>query len=310
MRRADAPWRAVAGTRYRALTSLVVLGYGSLALATAALLAFSGREAVYRVSASTEQFSAQTTRPLRIGATAVDVPGCGRAALELPPGGEVQGRRRAATAQTYVVLTAPAGASVDLRCERGQRLALPAVTLPAPEAARAGGDDAEAPRIAFRVSGRMAIGGVLDDDTPAAAAPLLRSARIVAEVAEWPGDALVPVSERTIEGGGRLTFRRGPDGDEPAAEGLVTMTAHAFQLHLRFAGRGLLYTAPGAERGSEIVVAPGFFDRIKAQAQFGVWVVLASLVLGLLEALRAFESAPARARRLAGDPPSPGEAHD
>ncbi len=302
MQRAERLWHAVAGTRYRVLTSLVVLGYGLLACIVIAVLLFARRDAVYRISAVTEQFSVETTRTLRIGDTAVALPRCEMAALSLPPGSFIQGRRRSATAQTYIELQAPPGAKIEVACGRGQRLMLAAVTLPAPGPARdasgAPAPDAEAAttRNAFRISGRVSLGGQIDDATPTAAVALLRTARIVADVANWPAGALVTVSDRTIEGGGLLSFRAADGAPEPVAEGLLTMSPTAFELHLRFRGQGLLYTAPGAERGSEIVLAPDFLDRLKAQAQLGVWGILASLLLGLLEALRAFESASPRAR--------------
>jgi hypothetical protein len=293
-------WRRVAGTRYRFLTSLVVMGYGVLAVALLVMLAFGGREAVYRVSATTEGFSVTTTRPLSIGQSKIDMSNCPEAALDLPAKTAVKGGLKMTTGQTYVKFTAPAGSIIGATCLGDERLALSDVSLLAPGSSASSpnpASDTPTGRITFRVSGDVAIGGQADKDTPTTAVPLLRSARIVVEVVEWPGRALLPVSERTIEGGGQLTFQGDSGQKDVTAEGLIIMTPTNFQVHVRSRGQGVLYTAPGAESGSEVALAPGFFDRIKAQAHFGVLLVIASLLLGLLEALRAFEAAPDRAKQ-------------
>lgn len=293
-------WRSVAGTRYRLLTSLVVIGYGALAVALLVMLAFGGREAMYRVSATTEGFDVTTTRPLSVGQSKIDMGDCPEAALDLPAKTAVKGGLKTKTGQTYVKFTAPAGSIIGVTCLGGERMALSDVSLLAPGLSAASpnpASDIAAGRIAFRVSGHVVLGGQADKDTPTTAVPLLHSARIVVEVVEWPGRALIPVSERTLEGGGQLTFHGDSVQQNVTAEGLIIMTPTNFQVHVRSRGRGVLYTAPGAESGSEVALAPSFFDRIKAQAHFGLLLVIASLLLGLLEALRAFEAAPERAKQ-------------
>lgn len=301
MVKVDALLHTLAGTRYRLLTTLVVLGYGSLALIVAGTLVFSSREAVYRIHATTEQLSIISSRPLAFGATqilAAEAPQCNRAALELPAGTLFEGRRRSSDQQTYLTLRSPQSQTLGVMCEQGQRLSLSELTVLGPQPKEVTGrpDSRGDPlRLVFRVAGTMTMGGQIDSDTPTASAQLLRNARVVVEVREWLGGSLVPVTERLLEGGGKLSFREDAGG-EPSLDGLLIMTDTAFQMHVRFVGQSVVLTAPGAESGAEVVVAPGFFDRIKAQAQFGVWVLLATLLLGLLEALRTFETAPASAR--------------
>lgn len=293
-------WRRVAGTRYRCLTSVVVAGYGALAVSLLVMLVFGGRDAVYRVSATTEVFSVTTSRPLSIGRSKIGISGCSEAALDLPSRTGVTGGLDSKTERTYVRFVAHEDSMIEVTCVGGERLAVSNVSLLPPDSSASSpnpASDSAAGRVTFRFAGDLILGGQADRDTPTTKVALLRSARIVVEVVEWPGGALLPVSDRTIEGGGQLTFQGDSRQQNVNAEGLIVMTPTNFQVHARSRGHGVLYTAPGAEGGSEVALAPSFFDRIKAQAHFGLLLVIASLLLGLLEALRAFESAPDSAKQ-------------
>lgn len=321
----------LAGTRYRTLTSVLVLGYALIIAAMVVAIFASGRLAHFRVSATTEYFSALTSRDLHVGRTWVGLgadakPRACHGALIVPAGSTMTGATRSkqlvptGANGTYILVASRAPGKVRVQCESGKELSLSGVTVewPAsdgqpdttsnsksPPASGKSGDD----RIAIRVNGSITLGHQVQADTPTDQAQLLNAAVVVAESREWPSDNLTVLFERTIGTGNQLSFR-GLKGGEADVEGLILMKPGNFEVSFRFIGSEVLATPAGAPAGAPVVMAPGFLDRVKSQAEWGAWVLVASLLLAILEVFRSYESAPESARKLgARDVDAPKESH-
>lgn len=278
---------------YRWTTALLVLGYGLLLALTLALWLWREPRSEFKVSSVTEAFGLVVSRTLRIGPTPVRLPAapgrrdCVRATLELPPGTQLKGK------PGVLEVLAPAGAGLGVRCEGStDATTVAALEILLPRERSGNGDKAE-PRLVMRVAGTLNLGGELDEASPAADIPLLRSAKIIVETKELFGNAVASTSERQVEAGYRLSFRRDPQGpQEPEVEGVLIVRPQVYELVVRYAGHSAVMTPPGAGRGTGSIVAPSFLDQVKGQANWGAGAIALALALGLLEVFRSYASAP------------------
>jgi hypothetical protein len=251
-----------------------------------------------------------------------NAPVCGAEKDKSAPGSVVVPEGASIEARRYddaVLLTATApeaGPPLQVRCSGGAEESHPFVELSfeprrLPLTTSAGALDrrtfaagvntvleSRQPAGAVRISGRgLRVGGSADGNSPIAEAPLLRSGVLVSESTSWPLPSSSVVAERALHVGEIISFDEplgapGPRGapvrprQEAEFDGLLLLSGETLRAVVRTEVPAGYVTSPGALGGRPAIVAPTVLQRLQAQAEWGLFVVIGALALNVLGVLR------------------------
>lgn len=308
------------GSWLRAITTAIVaINLAVIGLASALL--FSTGQTLFRVDAVSDSVSFVTVSALEWGAAPVraiegGTPLCPEAGLRVPAETSVQATRTAegvsislnAVSKDRPILVKCSAA--DIRA-----MSFVEVWLAVPRFPSATGNklltgrqfleglsalrSEEPPRATVPISGKvLRIGGGGDPDSPLVDTPLLRSGTLSSETASSPLQSAAVIVDRTLQPGDIVSFDQpaagpsrengsGTAGISPRFTGILLVEDNKLRIVARTQTNAALVTSPNAIEGKPAIIAPNFLVRLQSQAEWGVFILIGGLVLGIFNALRA-----------------------
>lgn len=295
------------GNWKKSLTSSLIIINFILVVIFILLIVIPRSETLYRVDAVTDAFNFRANEDLFWGQTEIrfregEAAPCKRAKLVVPSGSAVEAHR--SEAGTSVTAAAPEkGAKITIKCVGGEDVSADSATIVFPRADLevkhvvdfSGLARALTPRppvtAAARISGTaLRIGGTPDDDSPMSSIEMIRSGSLITESSSWPRSTSV-TSERPLAPGEIVSFEnqseRGQSIPTPRAfTGLLLVTDDGLRIIARTKSTAAYITNVDAPTAKPAVVAPSLLAQLQAQPEWGVFLLIGSLLLWIVTAFR------------------------